>query len=241
MDLDSGHKRHSTRHFEVRAYSEDSAREAGELAERLMERVLKDTGLYSFQTRLPIPVFLYRSQEEFSVKTDIPPGAAAGAADRSGTLFTFEGAPLGNVLSHEISHLIFIEYMGRMEPLWVNEGLAVYEEQEASSDPTPYSAGDRLIPFREMAGLETAQIIALSSARGLRLAGLPRREESMSAWYRQAGGVVRLMIEKGGYGGFARFLAALRDGRSESEAIGLSFQGRWKGMADLEAEWRTGR
>jgi len=237
---DAGFTTHSTRHFEVRAYSESAAREAGELAERLLERVARDAGLYSLRTAAPITVFLYRSQEEFSAKTDIPPGAATGASDRSGTLFSFEGAPLRNVLSHELGHRVFDEAVGRADPLWVNEGLAVYEEQEASQDPAAYPMGDRVIPLRDMAGLEAAQRVALVSQQDLRPAGLPRREEPMSAWHRQVGGVVRLMIEKGGSGEFARFLAALRDGRTEDEAIGIAFRGRWKGMADLEARWRTG-
>jgi hypothetical protein len=46
--LEPGAKSQTSLHFEVKAYDSRSVEEISKLAERLYERVMNDTGLYSF-------------------------------------------------------------------------------------------------------------------------------------------------------------------------------------------------
>lgn len=239
--LDPGAKKLPSLHFEVHAYDSEKARQVSEIAERLYNRIVTDTGIYSFRPERLYPIVIYGSDQEFFRKTNIPPTLVSGLADRDGVIYSREGAPLPNVIAHELTHIVFNEYMRRLEPVWVNEGLAVYEEQEASSEPISYFAGGKPIAFEQMILLDARRLSNLSAERGYRLTGLAHRDAAMSAWYHQVGSVVRFMIEKGGRQDFSAFLRALRDGRRIDEAIRLGFRGRWNGLAGLEAAWRGRR
>lgn len=219
-DLDPGAKREASLRFEVRAYGADRAREIAQAAERLYERIMADTGLYSFRSGALYPLIVYSGHEEFLRKTGLP--AWSGGATVGSSIYSFEGPRLAPVLAHEMSHLLFHENMGaRSEHRWVNEGIAVYEEQEAAGDRSRRS--ERPMPFDQMVSLAPLG---------------ENREGLVGDWYAQVGGVVRFMIERGGRVGFSQFLRALREGRTADEAVRQGFPGVWDGFAALEAAWK---
>lgn len=222
--LDPGASRLDSLHFRVSAYGADKAQAASELSEALYRKVMEDTALYSFMPRELYPLVLYATREEYLRKTGLPQWSAGVSAGRA--LYMHEGPGLRPILAHEMTHLIFGEYMGRHDPSlrWVNEGLAVYEEQEASGEwrgrPT-----SRPIPFREM----------------VNLAPLGEKDALVNDWYGQVGSVVRFMIERGGHVGFGEFLKALKEGRSVDDAVRQGFPGHWTSLAALETSWSATR
>ncbi|MBI5244117.1 MAG: hypothetical protein HY922_10650 [Elusimicrobia bacterium] len=221
-DLDPGAKTVTSLHFEVRAYGSDRAQAVSDLAERSYERIMRDTGLYSFMPKGLYLLVVYAGQDEFARKTGMPSWSAGAASGNS--IFSFEGRHLPGVLSHEMTHLVFNEYMGRQTPeqRWVNEGLAVYEESRAFSDQPPaMPPGRRAIPFSQMVSM----------------APLGEERSMVDAWYAQVSSVVYFMIERGGRVGFGQFLASLRDGQSVDEAVRGGFPGLWSGFAALESAW----
>ena len=227
-------------HFEVRAYDAARARELSALVESAYNRIIADTGLFSFRSESLYAVVLYRSGEEFFSKTNLSAGIAAGAVDDYGYLYVYEGAPLPAVVAHETSHLVLRDFMGSVEPVWLNEGLAVYEGQQAASESAAFFGGGRPMPFEEMSRPDGLQSARLSSGRGFRAACPDHQGGLASERYRQAGSVVRFMIEKGGRAGFSAFLRALRSGRDLDSSLAASFP-RWKDLGALEAEWRLGQ
>lgn len=221
-DLDPGAKTVASLHFEVRAYGSDQARAVSDMAERSYERIMRDTGLYSFMPKGLYLLVVYAGQEEFARKTGMPVWSAGAASGNS--IYSFEGRQLPGILSHEMTHLIFNEYMGRQSPeqRWVNEGLAVYEEYQAfSARPPAMPPGRRPIPFVQM----------------ISMAPLGEERSTVDAWYAQVSGVVNFMIERGGRIGFGQFLASLKDGRSADDAVRSGFPGVWGGFAALESAW----
>jgi hypothetical protein len=183
---------------------------------------MRDTGLYSFMPHDLYPVVVYADHDEFIRKTGMPAWSAGAASGHC--IYSFEGPHLAGVLSHEMTHLIFNEFMGRETPelRWVNEGLAVYEEMQASIGmsltPPP---GTRPIPFTQMVSL----------------APIGEQRTTVNAWYAQVFSVVRFLIERGGHLGFGQFLTSLRDGRSVDDAVRAGFPGLWSNVAALEAAW----
>lgn len=222
--LDPGASRLDSLHFRTEAYGADKAAAASEMAEALYRKVMEDTALYSFMPRELYPLVVYGSREEYLRKTRLPEWSGGVSVGRS--LYMHEGAGLRPVLAHEMTHLVFGEYLGRADPAlrWVNEGLAVYEEVEASG-AWRGRAATRPIPFREM----------------VNLAPLGEKDALVNDWYGQVGSVVRFMIERGGRVGFGEFLKALKDGRSADEAVRQGFPGGWTSMAALEAAWTAAR
>lgn len=234
--LDPGAKELASLHFNVRAYGSERAREAADLAESLYNRIMADTGLYSFKPPGLYSIVVYGGREEFLRKTGQPEWSAGLAAGNA--VYGYDGPALAPVLAHEMTHLIFHEFMGpgrrdSPELRWINEGLAVYEEFSGSalggapsgwSPEQRYLLKSRPIPFDQMAALVPAT----------------ERERAVGLWYQQVGDVLRFLIERGGRNGVGQFLSALRRGRSQDEAIRESFPGLWGGLRELEAAWRAG-
>jgi hypothetical protein len=220
--LDPGAKNKETLHFNVHAYSSRLADSTAEMAEELYSRVMTDTGLYSFRPPGLYPIVVYATPAEFHRKTGLPrwsSGAAVGNA-----IYTYAGPHLKGVLAHEMTHLIFYEFMGRghQHTRWLNEGLAVYEEQEAAPGQSPSTSVGLPIPFEQM----------------VILTPLSEEQRQVNTWYSQVGSVVRFLMRNGGQVSFSQLLRGLRDGRSNDDALHLAYGGQFDSLAQLEAAWR---
>ncbi len=228
--LDAGAQENSALHFMVKAYGLDTVRGVSDTAEAAYTRIMTDTGLYSFQPRGLYKIVVYGTQDEFCKKTGQPDwsgGVAVGNA-----LYTYVSPRIEAVLSHEITHLIWFEYMGRVnaDHRWVNEGLAVYQENKALGSR---GQGDM---FSALRGNMRAQSLPMDQM--IRLVPATERAYAVSLWYAQAESMVRFMIERGGRIGFSQFLGALRNGRNFDQAVAEGFPGQWRTLEELERDWK---
>ena len=228
--LDPGYKNHETAHFAVQAYSSDSAANYASLCEENYTRIMQDLGLYSFVPARPYNVVIYRDAEEFHRKTKQPDWS--GGAAYGNALLLYEGKTLKATIGHEMTHLVFNEFMGlsQAESLrWLNEGAAVYEESRSNQTSAAfYSEGLRLgiapnpIPFSQMVNL----VPQSESLRGV------------DRWYTQVGSVTGFMIKQGGSFSFSIFLSKLKDGAAMDKALAETYTGMWKTLADVEKSWK---
>lgn len=222
-DLDPGHKEESGLHFKVKAYGSVRSLQLLELAEAQYQRVMNDSGLYSFRPRGLYEIVVYGSADEFYKKTQFPTWAVGLTVGNA--IYAYDGHQLPPAMAHEMTHLIFHEYMAgtRPELRWINEGFAMHEEALATGSPSVgWPGGQEPFPFSQMTGLVPAT----------------ERERQVHLWYRQVGDVVGFMIERGGRVGFGKFLEALRDRRPVDDALRTGFPGVWNGLPDLENAWR---
>lgn len=227
--LDPGAYRHETLHFEVQGYGREPVSAASKAAEDLYRTVMEDTGLYSFRPKNLYQILIYGSREEYLAKTKMPEWSAGVTIDNA--LCTFEHPGWERTLAHEMTHLIFNEFVGRRahDFVWLNEGLAMYEEHKALDEgyrarfrARSRSAVQQLtIPFRQM-----VQMIPATE-----------QERDINQWYLQVESVVRYMVETGGRLGFSLFLEALRDGARLDDALQKGFPGVWNGIDGLERGW----
>lgn len=222
-DLDPGHKVETGLHFKVKAYGSQRAQQILLEAETHYQRIMNDSGLYSFQPGGLYELVVYSSADEFQKKTQFANWAAGLTVGNA--IYAFEGGQLMPTLAHEMTHLLFHEYMrqDRMGLRWLNEGFAMYEEARAAGRPgVVWPGGQEPLPFDQMAALVPAT----------------EREREVNLWYRQVGDVVGFMIERGGRVGFGQFFQSLRDNRPLDEAIRSGFPGVWNSFKDLESAWR---
>ncbi|MBI4676017.1 MAG: hypothetical protein HY748_00355 [Elusimicrobia bacterium] len=229
--LDPGASELDSLHFSVRAYGSEASRKAAESAEESYKRVMLDTNLYSFRPKGLYRIVVYATADEFRKKTEQP--SWSGGVTVGNAIYTFHGPHLPGVIAHEMTHLVFHEYMGRADPAlrWVNEGLAVHQEAMAVAGPQ----GTR-DPFPLLR--DKVRQSPLSMDHMIRFVPLTEAEYQVNAWYAQAYSMVRFMIERGGRIGFSQFLAAVKDGRTLDEAVGMGFPGGWRNLAGFEAEWQ---
>lgn len=229
--LDAGAAQQDSLHFTVRAYGAQDARQISEQAEAAYNRIMIDTNLYSFQPRGLYQIVVYGGQDEYQKKTGQPNWS--GGVSVGNAIYSFMGPGLYQTIAHEMTHLIFFEYMGRVniDHRWVNEGLAVYEEGKALG-----GGADRPDIFAVVRGRLRQQPIPMDQM--IRLIPATEREYTVNVWYAQAESMIRHMIERGGRIGFSQFLAALRDGRDFDAAVAASFPGVWRNLADFEQSWQ---
>lgn len=222
-DLDPGAKEQSGLHFKVKAYGSVRSVQILELAEAQYQRIMNDSGLYSFQPRGLYEIAVYGSADEFHKKTQFPTWAVGLTVGNA--IYAYDGPPLPAAMAHEMTHVLFHEYMRgpRTELRWINEGFAMHEEGLSTGGHVPgWPGGQEPMPFSQMMGLVPAT----------------ERERQVSLWYRQVGDVVGFMILRGGRVGFGKFLEGLRERRSVDDSLRTAFPGVWNTLVDLENAWR---
>lgn len=228
--LEPGAQENSSLHFKVKAYGQDTVLDVSAMAEAAYSRIMTDTGLNSFMPRGLYQIVVYGTQDEYRKKTGQPDwsgGVAVGNA-----IYTYLSPRLEAVLSHEVTHLIWFEYMGRVNPdhRWVNEGLAVHQENKALGTR---GRGDM---FSSLRGQMRAQTIPMDQM--IRLVPATERAYEVSLWYAQAESMTRFMLERGGRIGFSQFLNALRYDKNLDQAVAEGFPGSWRTLEELERDWK---
>jgi hypothetical protein len=229
-DLDASASELKSLHFQVRAYGGDQAKQIADLAETAYQRIMVDAGLSSI---VPLggryKLVIYGSAIEYRQKTfqpDWSDGVTAGSS-----IYSYAGGHLDGLLAHELTSLIFYDYMGHtnIDHRWVSEGLAVYEESKAGQ-PASGGVAPPISPWPY--GWQ-----ALSMDFVIHMAPATDRDRATSAWHRQVGSMVRFMIERGGNFGFSQFLGELRQDAAFDKAVVDAFPGIWQNLSIFYASW----
>ncbi|MFA6433350.1 MAG: hypothetical protein WCW52_01510 [Elusimicrobiales bacterium] len=227
--LAPGYKTYESAHFMVKAYSSETAVAYSVICEANYSRVMSDVGLYSFAPAKPYNIVVYKDADEYRKKTNQPEWS--GGLSYGNAILVYESEGAAGTLAHEMTHLIFNEFMGPANSVnlkWINEGLAVYEETRASA-ASQAVYNQRLVSQVAPNPIPFAQMINLA----------PQSEQigSVERWYAQAYSVVAYMINEGSTLGFSSFITSLKAGAATDAAIGDAFPNLWKKPGDLEKAW----
>jgi hypothetical protein len=229
--LDPGGTETQSLHFTVSAYGKDKSAKIAADLEDAYQRIMQDTGLFSFRPGGTYEIVVYANKREYHAKTQTPEWS--GGATVGNSIYSYEGLGLSGTLAHEMTHLIFNEFMRgpRGDLTWINEGLAVYEEMQASTPQLKQHWETQLARARENA-------LPFDHMRTL----VPSEERAgeASRWYAQAAAVVRFMIEKGGRLGFEALLTSLKDRNPFDTALKGAYPQFWADFRTLELDWLRG-
>ncbi len=227
--LDAGASEQQSLHFKVQAYGATVAQETSSMCEAAYSRVMTDTGLNSFVPRGMYEIVVYGSQDEYRKKTGQPDWSAGVTVGNA--IYTFYSPVLNGILYHEMTHLIWFEYMnGRQsdQQRWVNEGLAVYEEAKARN--RGYELFASLLPLLKGAPIPIDQL--------QNMAPNTERAYDASLWYAESESLIRFMIERGGRIGFGQFLSSIQQGQNFDVAIYAAYPGQWHSLGDFYTAWK---
>jgi len=233
--LDPGANEQVSLHFKVTAYGSDNAQRISNQAEGFYTGIMTDTNLFSFMPSGLYEIVVYASHEEYARKTGQPEWS--GGVTYGNALCSYNGPQLLETIAHEMTHLVFNEYMGRprRDLLWVNEGLAVYEQAKAASGTRVpaelFGAIHRQMRSQPLALDDLLGFVPLSEKTG--------DDQKVALWYAQAESLVQFMIERGGRIGFSQFLPALRDGKSFDEAMRSAYLGVWGDLSGFYRAWQA--
>ena len=135
-------------------------------------------------------------------------------------------APSRGIFVHEMTHLVVAEAekspLGRDAPSWLNEGLAVYFQNDGDAS----SLERRLVgPARQ------GNLIPVKNMNRI-----PGRRDEISVFYPQSGHFVAYLLARYGHERVAALLGHLDDGQEISDAF-VSAYG--ESLYDVENDWRS--
>lgn len=126
---------------------------------------------------------------------------------------------------HELTHLIFWEFaQGQEIPLWLNEGLAIYE-----SGLIGYA--DEMLQNK----VKTTEHIPLKELVEAEI--YPRTKEKMELYYAQAEKTVEFLITQHGRQRFSRFCQSLLSNQSFIKALNLAYGDKYYSQDEFERAW----
>lgn len=175
-------------------------------------------------------IYLYKDKEGYLRYTASPSWSGGCAYYNKREIHSYQGSPqfLDSILPHELTHLIFREFMGPggQIPLWLDEGVACYLERAKRIKATQTMRGlvgeGRHIPIETLAFMRPAK---------------ETDSETAGIFYMEATSLVEFMIEIFGRRGFGIFCRQLRDGKDFEEALIFAYPSAIRNLQDLERRW----
>lgn len=131
-----------------------------------------------------------------------------------------------SVLSHEIAHLLFREFLDYDSniPLWLDEGVAIWAEQSTRTvyKSITYKAvkKDNTFPFNDFFQMK-------------------RYPSDKRLFYSQSSSIIRFLISEYGTAEFQRFSRLIRDGERFEEAMARIYGARHSNLREFEQAWKN--
>jgi len=203
-------------------------------AEKYYKRISKDLGYQRYsnfwQWDNRVKIYAYPNQKSFVQATGAKEWShgLANYTDKEIFSYVWEDGFVDSLLPHEITHLMFRDYVGFEGeiPLWLDEGVAQWQELEK----------------RRYARQVMKAIIKDRKALSIdRLTGLDVRQVSdpktVGIFYVQAVSLVDFLVEKYGSKSFIIFCRQLRDGKTLNDALRFSYPTSMRNLTEMEEKW----
>ncbi|MCK4993802.1 MAG: hypothetical protein KAS13_01980 [Candidatus Omnitrophica bacterium] len=159
---------------------------------------------------------------------------------------------LDRLLVHEITHLIFRDFVGFKGevPLWLDEGIAQWGEKNARVLRTDMvkklAISKRLLSLDAMMQIDVrsvqndnkVKVTGLYEDRKNRLILQLRGDELVNTYYLQAFSLVSFLMNRFGAEDFIVFSRQLRDGKTITEALQFAYPTQIRSIDQLEGKWR---
>ena len=226
----------TTAHFKIYGYNQELLRFLSSRIESWYGNIVSDTGLFE-AGMLPraVRVDIMRDRTEYIARSGRAEWSAGMIKIEQGEVCTFESPRVGSTIPHELTHLAIGIFLGKRadssDLRWINEGLAVHEEDKAGAKPEA-----ALRQYLRDKLPETG----LFGVAGL-LAAKPDEntpQEAANLWYATAGSLVEFMIGIDGGKQFRDFLKVLGKGETAEQAFETAYAGTYSSLADLEKNFR---
>jgi len=238
--------------------NEELAKSVLDKAERYYRTIASDIGypryseFWTWDRR--VKIYIYPDRDSFLQATG-QPAWSEGMADYKGRRIVSYAWSRGfedSLLPHEMAHLIFRDFVGFKGeiPLWLDEGVAQWAEDAKRQGVKEIARAlfeeDSLLSLEDLMRLDIRRIPTEERVyiRGTKTKdGSPgilflSGENLVNTYYIQSVSLVGFLIERYGSDRFAQFCRELRDGKKIEEALRATYPDSFRGLADLEKQWR---
>ncbi len=226
----------STMNFCVWAPTQEDANALAKEMEEYYRKFRRDLKYGGMLKKKP-EVYVFQNYEEYVDKTSIlgyntshTGGIAVPrSARKPARIYFFMGKRLIEVLRHELTHVLFKEITAGLRtdveiPLWLNEGIAVYEEKSERYRETVRNT------------IKSGQIIPIAEL--VSYVNYPEDLNKRALFYAQSASLVDFLLNK--YGG-AKFLAfsrkLVRGGKNIDEALSSTYYPQIRNVSQLSDAW----
>jgi len=223
-------------HFLVyyKAASEDLLNRLTQRAEEYYNKITDDLGFTRFNFWTwddRAKIYLFDSQAEYMRATGTPDWSGGQALAGAKVIRTFITAPdfLENILPHEMGHIIFREMVGFNNPavpLWLEEGVATYQQKERTPGIKQYLAGQ----------IQNGSFMGLASLGSFDPAN-SKDKQKVELFYLESYSLLDYLISEFGKDRFVLFCQNLRDHKNLRQALALTYS--LAGEEELESSWRA--
>ena len=203
-------------------------------ADRAYGRISGELGLerasdfWSWDSR--VKIYIYADIDSFRAGTGQPEWSRGVASFSDHTISTFAGADgfLEGILPHEMTHLIFRDFVGFKGevPLWLDEGVAQWEEPAKRV----YARQVAAYLVKENKAYSLAELTTMD-IRG------SKDEQAVHHFYMQSVSVVDFLVRTYGARTFTQFCRELRDGRTLAAALKAAYPETLSDLEKLEKAW----
>ena len=224
-------------HFIVFHSGEDSfAQEVLRKAEQYYKQIGEDlgyerrSGFWQWEHRAKI--YIYKTKEDFLKDSAKEEWSEGYANYTKKTIVSYEWKKdfLEALLPHEITHLIFRDYVGFQGevPIWLDEGVAQWEEPAKRS----------VVRSVMRSFLETGRGYALEDLTTVDVRNISARA-AVEIFYVEAASIVDFLIAKYGSDNFIFFCRQLRDGKSIGAALPFAYPTQMRTVKEMEEKWKA--
>jgi hypothetical protein len=223
-------------HFIVYYKSHDDfAKDVANHSEKYYKQIADDLGyprysnFWSWDNRAKI--YIYENEDDFRKTTGEKPWSHGMASYANKEIHTFRGDDnfVNAVLPHEITHLIFRDFVGFKGevPLWLDEGVAQWEEpakREMAFKVARWLVHeDKDYPIQDL------------MAKDIRK---ETDQEKVDAFYMQSVTLVDFLIKNYGNQRFTEFCRQLGEGKTFDAALQAAYPGTIESLFELDRRWR---
>lgn len=186
------------------------------------------SGFWTWENR--VKIYIYPDKDSF-LKVTGQSHWSEGLADytnKSIVSYAWREGFLDALLPHEITHLIFRDYVGidGEIPLWIDEGVAQWMEPKKRA--LLRSAMEKLIADQKTLSLEELMRLDVRQASDAAV---------VQAFYVEAASLVGFLIQEYGSGDFISFCRQLRDKKNVREALTFAYPTSVRTLKQLEEKW----
>lgn len=226
-------------------------------AEEYYNSVSRDLGYVRYENfwkwENRVKIYLYPDHSSYTAGSGARSWSHGVADYKNKLIISYVGSSefLNTLLVHEITHLIFRDFVGFRGniPLWLDEGVAQWEEE--NTRPARIYAikslaqKEQLFSLESMMQLDVREInageyILVSRLHGdsgekskVRIKG----DELVKIYYLQAFSLIGFLIERFGADNFIIFSRQLRDGKDMNEALKFAYPTQIRSLSELETQW----
>lgn len=213
--------------------SENFVSRVADSAEDYYNRIADELGFRRFDFWLwdnRAHIYIYDNARDYQKATGQPGWSGGCARIKEKTISTFLDAPhfFESILPHEMGHIIFREFVGfdnYAVPLWLDEGVASYEER------LKRSAANAIIKK----AIANGKFMDLERLSGFNLQ-LNADDEPVAIFYAESVSLVGYLVAKFGSDDFISFCQALRDKKDLLRAISTVYP--YSTLGELDSAWR---